>query len=195
MRDQVKVDFLNSTKHCARRQLNHIHNLTDDFHLEFKSHPLQLAAVKSNLRRKKSGFSDLWFNRNLTFKRQRDTESSRGEKGIVNCLSSFCKLPEPQISTHPSPYTVHGILQARTLEWVSLSPSLGDLPNPEVEPRSPALRAGSLPAEPQGKSKNPGAGGLDLLQGNLPDSGGSCIAGGLFTNGAIREAQAYRTVP
>ena len=46
-------------------------------------------------------------------------------------------------------YTVHGILQARILEWVVfLSP--GDLPNPGIEPRSPALQAGSLPAEPRG---------------------------------------------
>ena len=30
-------------------------------------------------------------------------------------------------------------------------PSLGDLPNPEIEPRSPALQADSLPAEPEGK--------------------------------------------
>ena len=30
-------------------------------------------------------------------------------------------------------------------------PSLGDLPNPGIEPRSPALQADSLPAEPQGK--------------------------------------------
>ena len=30
-------------------------------------------------------------------------------------------------------------------------PSPGDLPNPEMEPRSPALQADSLPAEPQGK--------------------------------------------
>ena len=70
------------------------------------------------------------------------------------------------------------------MEWVSLSPSLGDLPNPGVEPRSPALRAGSLPAEPQEKPENTGAGGLALLQGNLPDPGGSCIAGGLLTNGS-----------
>ena len=30
-------------------------------------------------------------------------------------------------------------------------PSPGDLPNPGIEPRSPALQADSLPAEPQGK--------------------------------------------
>ena len=46
--------------------------------------------------------------------------------------------------------TIHGILQARILEWVAV-PSPGDLPNPGIEPRSPALRVDSLPAEPQGK--------------------------------------------
>ena len=42
--------------------------------------------------------------------------------------------------------------------------SLGDLPNPGIEPRSPALQADSLPAEPQGKPKNTGIGRLSLLQ-------------------------------
>ena len=60
-------------------------------------------------------------------------------------------------------YTVHGILQARTLEWVPF-PSPGDLPNPGIEPRSPALQADSLPAGPQGKPKNTGVGSLSLLQ-------------------------------
>ena len=84
MRDQVKVDFLNSTKYCTRRQFNRMHNLTDDFHLEFKSHPLQLAAVKSNLRRRKSGFSDLWFSRNLTFRRQsKETLNRQEEERVV----------------------------------------------------------------------------------------------------------------
>ena len=30
-------------------------------------------------------------------------------------------------------------------------PSPGDLPNPGIKPRSPALQADSLPSEPQGK--------------------------------------------
>ena len=33
-------------------------------------------------------------------------------------------------------------------------PSPGDLPNPRIEPRSPALQADSLLAEPQGKPKS-----------------------------------------
>ena len=44
-------------------------------------------------------------------------------------------------------YTVHGILQAKILEWVAFPPP-GDLPNPGIEPRSPTLQADSLPAEP-----------------------------------------------
>ena len=39
-----------------------------------------------------------------------------------------------------------------------------DLPNPGIEPRSAALQADSLSAEPQGKPKNTGVGYLSLLQ-------------------------------
>ena len=48
----------------------------------------------------------------------------------------------------PMDYTVHGILQARIMEWVAL-PFSRDLPNPGIKPRSPTLQADSLPAEPQ----------------------------------------------
>ena len=47
-------------------------------------------------------------------------------------------------------------------------PSPGDLPNPRIKPRSPALQADSLPAEPQGKPKNTGVGSLPILQGIFP---------------------------
>ena len=43
-------------------------------------------------------------------------------------------------------------------------PLPGDLRNPGIKPRSPALQADSLPAEPQGKPKNTGVGSLSLLQ-------------------------------
>ena len=54
-------------------------------------------------------------------------------------------------------YTVYGILQARIMEWVSF-PSPKDLPNPEIEPRSPTLQVDPLPSEPPGKPKNTGEG-------------------------------------
>ena len=47
---------------------------------------------------------------------------------------------------------LHGILQTRILEWVAFPLSMG-IPNPGIEPRSPALLADSLPAETQGKPK------------------------------------------
>ena len=59
--------------------------------------------------------------------------------------------------------SVHGIPQARILEWEFPSPE--DLPNPEIKPRSPAFQAGSLPSEPPGKPRNTDVGSLSLLQG------------------------------
>ena len=71
------------------------------------------------------------------------------------CDTMDCSLPGS---------SVHGIFQARIMEWVGISYSR-DLPNPGIEPRSPALQADSLPAQPPGKPKNTGVGGLSLLQG------------------------------
>ena len=45
---------------------------------------------------------------------------------------------------------LHGILQARILEWVAIS-FPGELPNPGIEPKSPALQADSWTSEPPGK--------------------------------------------
>ena len=49
--------------------------------------------------------------------------------------------------------SVHGIFQARILEWVVISSSR-DLPDPGIEPESsvsPVLQVNSLPTEPLGK--------------------------------------------
>ena len=42
--------------------------------------------------------------------------------------------------------SVHEILQARILEWVARPP--GDLPDPGIEPASPALAGGFFTTEP-----------------------------------------------
>ena len=50
----------------------------------------------------------------------------------------------------PPGSSVHGILQAQN--WSGLPfPSPGDLPDPGIEPRFPALQADSLLTEVQGK--------------------------------------------
>ena len=63
----------------------------------------------------------------------------------------------------PMEHTAHGILQAGILEWVAF-PSPGDIPNPGIEPRSPALQVDSLPSGPPGKPQITGVGNLSLLQ-------------------------------
>ena len=74
---------------------------------------------------------------------------------LTLCDPMDCSLPGS---------SVRGILQAGILEWVSM-PSPGDLPNPGIKPRSPALQADSLSSEPPGKPKNTGMGSLSLFQG------------------------------
>ena len=58
-----------------------------------------------------------------------------------SCDHMDCSLPGSSVVE---------VLQARILEWVAISFS-GDLPDPGIKPRSPALQADSLPTELQGK--------------------------------------------
>ena len=62
-----------------------------------------------------------------------------------------CLLVPPTIlKSSENPFPVHGILQARILEWVAI-PFSRDLPSLEIKPRSLALQADSLPSEPPEK--------------------------------------------
>ena len=80
------------------------------------------------------------------------------------CLvAQLCPTLCNPMDSSPPGSSVHGILQARILEWVP-RPSPGDLPNPGIEPGSLVLQADFLPAEPQGKPKNTRVGSLSLLQ-------------------------------
>ena len=63
----------------------------------------------------------------------------------------------------PMDYTVHGILQARILEWGAIPFTRGS-----SQPRSAKLQSDSLPTEPRGKPKNTRVGSLSLLQGIFP---------------------------
>ena len=56
-------------------------------------------------------------------------------KDTQSCLT-HC---EPMKHCDPTDYKVLEILQARILEWVAF-PSLGDLPNPGIKPRSPTAQ-------------------------------------------------------
>ena len=76
-------------------------------------------------------------------------------------------------------------------------PSPGGLPNPGIEPRSAALHADSLPAEPPGKPKNTAVGGRPFSRGSSRPRnqiGVFCIAGTFFTGWATREARFLKNV-
>ena len=62
-----------------------------------------------------------------------------------------------------SDYTVHGILQARTWEWAAAPFSMGSS-QPRYRTQVSPIAGNSLPAEPQGKSKNTWVDSLSLLQ-------------------------------
>ena len=57
---------------------------------------------------------------------------------------------------------------SRQEHWNGLPfPSAGDLPDPGIKPKSPALQVGSLPSEPPGKPSGEQAGSL-LVMGKGP---------------------------
>ena len=85
--------------------------------------------------------------------------------------------------------TLHGILQARILEWVVLHFSSRSS-RPSDQTQVSQLQAHSLPAEPQMKPRNMGVGSQFLLQWiflTQNQTGVSYFAGGLFTNWTIRD--------
>ena len=68
----------------------------------------------------------------------------------VRSVAQSCLTLWDPTDCSPPGSSVQGIFQARILEWVAVS-FPGDLPDPEIEVRSPTMRADSLPSEPPGK--------------------------------------------
>ena len=64
--------------------------------------------------------------------------------------SQSCLTLCDPVDCSPPGSSVHGILQARVLEWVAILFSR-DLSDPGIEPGSPVLQADSLPSEAPGK--------------------------------------------
>ena len=68
---------------------------------------------------------------------------------VCLAVQSCPALCETLCFTPPGSF-VHGIFQAKY--WSGLPfPSPGDLPNPGIKPRSPAMQAYTLPSEPPGE--------------------------------------------
>ena len=87
----------------------------------------------------------------------------------MNCISTQKVKVSQSCLTLCDPMTIQSMECSRPEYWSGQPfPSPGDFPNLGIEPRSPALRADSLPAEPQGKPKNAGVGSLSLPQRIFP---------------------------
>ena len=67
-------------------------------------------------------------------------------KSPVSHRENLC---DPMDSSPPGS-SVHGLLQARILEWVAI-PTPGNLPDPGIEPVSPALAGGFFTTGPPGE--------------------------------------------
>ena len=93
-------------------------------------------------------------------------ENSKSFAGICCCCSvakSCPTLSDPMDCSLPGS-SVHGIIQAKILEWVAILSSRGHLLNPGMEPASPAWQAGSL--QPS-HLESPSVGGPQLSSPNL----------------------------
>ena len=65
---------------------------------------------------------------------------------VPRCVSLFATL----MDYSPPDSTVHGVSQARILQWVAISSSRESFPG-AIKPSSPALQADSLPLSHQGR--------------------------------------------
>ena len=113
--------------------------------VSFRMDWLDLLAVqgtlKSLLQHHRSKASILWCSAFFTVQFSHPYSSKVAQSFPTICYPMDSSLPGS---------SVHGILQARVLEWVAISFSR-DLPNPGIEPRSPTLQADALLSEPAGK--------------------------------------------
>ena len=82
------------------------------------------------------------------------------------CAQSFSHVQPFMISWTVACQTPLSMEFSRKEYWDGVPcPPPGDIPNPGIKPRSPALQANSLLSESPGKPKNTGVGSLSLLQG------------------------------
>ena len=85
----------------------------------------------------------------------------------VLCLvSQLCLAVCDPIDCSPPGSSVHGVLQARILEWVTMYSSRGSS-QPRYWTQVSSMRVDSSPSEPPWKPKNTGVGDLSLLHGNF----------------------------
>ena len=71
-------------------------------------------------------------------------ESFLSSSEVKVLVSQTCQCLCDSVNCNLPGFSVHGILQAKILEWIAI-PFPGDLSDPVIEFGSPALQADSLP--------------------------------------------------
>ena len=94
----------------------------------------RLDEAEAGIKTARRNTNNLMYADNTTLIAEREVKGSE-VKVTQSCLT-LCD---------PIDYIVHGILQARILEWVAI-PLSGDLPNTGIKPRSPTSQMDSLPS-------------------------------------------------
>ena len=73
-----------------------------------------------------------------------------GKPSLTLCWAQLCPTLCDAMDCSPPESSVHGILQARIMQWVAIPFSRGSS-QLGIESMSPELQADSLPSEPPGK--------------------------------------------
>ena len=113
-------------------------------------------------------------------------DSSAGKESSCNAGD----LGSGPMDCGPPGFSIHGIFQARVLDWLPW-PSPGDLPDPGIEPRSPALQEDALTSEPPGKPVGREDSGLLCRPGrkrrpsSSDDGGVSWVSSGCGAHGSF----------
>ena len=93
----------------------------------------------------------------LPLKNAREQSHDPKNKNVMCLVTQSRPTLSDPINRHsfgPPGSSVYGISQARILEWIAISFSKGDLPNPGIKPGSPASQVDSLPTELQWNPTN-----------------------------------------
>ena len=132
------VSFHSISKECNAKECFNYHTTALILHARKYSKSFKL------------GFSSIWTKNsqiyNLGFE---ESEESESESEVPQSCLSLCNPMDCSLSAS----SIHGIFQARVLEWISISFSRGSS-RPGIEPMSPALQADALPSEPPGKPES-----------------------------------------
>ena len=131
------------------KELNMIDRMPEELRTEFRN--IVQEAVTKTIPRKRNVRRQSGCLSRLCKQLRKEEKQKATEKGKVKSLSRVRLFVTPWTVAYQAPLSM-GF--SRQECWSGLPfPSPGDLPDPGIEPGSPALQADALPSEPPGKTE------------------------------------------